>query len=259
MTTDDLPLTELQLRVAEMILATPAPGKHAARSAVSHIKKSWAIRAIDKEMSAFRAITGEEESVTALFHSLKRLKYSNAEKLDPRNHVHKAAMHSFLAAIENNLHLAELNQLKPALQVDVSQEVPIFKTRITLTYSSGEQIALYPVPPLNFTMDHEGKPYDFTDELLELTKQPNLDKVYRHVRHLANRRNQLLYASHEGVPSIPDLPDSFILARRDRVFRNLTLYLLIDPFEVQPFVQQVLDAFLKLLRLLPRELEAQES
>ena len=67
--------------IEELVEEYPSPGKHAARSAFRHIKKAWEIKDIDKEMAAFRAITAEEESATAVFHSVMRRKYKNAQNL----------------------------------------------------------------------------------------------------------------------------------------------------------------------------------
>ena len=52
---EELPLTEIQRHVAELILNTPVPGRHAARSAIRHIQKAWRIRGADAEMAVFRA------------------------------------------------------------------------------------------------------------------------------------------------------------------------------------------------------------
>lgn len=69
-------------------------------------------------------------------------------------------------------------------------------------------------------------------------------------------RNQILYASSEGIPTIADPIDGYILKRRDVIFTNLIIYLLIDPYkEKQLFVQQALSAFLKMLRLIPEDID----
>jgi len=51
-------------------------------------------------MAAFRVITAEEEVATAIFHALVRRKYVGANQIDPRNHVHKAAVAPFFEAVE---------------------------------------------------------------------------------------------------------------------------------------------------------------
>ena len=252
----ELDLTDIQSKVSEMILATPAPGKHCARSAISHLTRCWTLRKLDPGMAVFRAITGEEESVSAIFHSLKRLKYVGAEKLKPRNHVHKAALQPFLAAVENNFYLSKIQNLSPGLEVDVNEKNPQLKTRLTIIDESGQGGYVYPVPPLNFSVKQNRRLYDFSGEILQVTNQSTIDKVVDHIRSIANRRNQVLYASQQGVPEVQGLSDKVLLDRRDRIFRNLIIYLLIDPHPIQLFVQQALTALLEMLGLLPRELDS---
>jgi hypothetical protein len=256
---EELELNEAQTRVSELILETPAPAKHSARSAISHIKKAWKLKATDPEMAVFRAITAEEESVTTIFHSLKRLRYENSLKLKPWNHVHKSALQPFLAAIENNFYAAQMDQFNLVVELDQNETPKRFKTRATVMSESGEQFFVYPIPPLNFIIKQNGKICNFADELLQLTNQKTITKVIDHVKTLANRRNQLLYASQQGIPEVRDLPDSFFLERRDRIFRNLVLFLLIDPYPIQLFIQQALNAFLEVLGLLPTDLESRSD
>lgn len=85
--------------IAELILGTHVPGKHAARNAFNHIKNAWKIKDIDPTMAAFRAITGVEEAATAIFHALKRNKYNNSQLLNKDRHFHKAAVYPFFQAI----------------------------------------------------------------------------------------------------------------------------------------------------------------
>jgi hypothetical protein len=256
---DRLPLTDVQSKLSELVLQVPAPGKHCCRSAISHIERAWTLRHMDKEMAVFRAITGEEESVSAIFHSLKRIGYVGADRLKPRDHVHKAALHPFLQAVKSNLAQARLDQLKPTLELNLDGKPAKFQVRLSLPQESGRHLHMYPVPPLNFTLKQNEKLYNFVKEILQVTKQQTLNTVIDHVRSIANRRNQVLYASQEGIPRVRELPDKFLITRRDRIFGNITLFLLIDPHPVQSFVQQALDAFLAMLRLLPKELEGETN
>ena len=109
-------LTEIQKEIKGLILDTPPPGKHCARSAIRHIEKAWEIKDIDREMAGFRAITGEEESVTAIFHSLKRRKYKASGKLNPWKHVHKVAMYPFLIAVSQAFAPFK-SEMKPRLEL----------------------------------------------------------------------------------------------------------------------------------------------
>lgn len=44
--------------------------RHCSRSAFVHLRKAWRLHGVDDEMSAFRAITAEEEAATALITDL---------------------------------------------------------------------------------------------------------------------------------------------------------------------------------------------
>jgi len=123
-----LKLAPPQQKISELILHTPAPGKHCARNAIFHIQKAWEIRHIDREMATFRSITGEEEAAAAIFHSLKRHGYRGANDLNPRNHIHKSAVFPFLQAISV---IAELNQhLDPTIVLN--KEGTRFRLRLTV-------------------------------------------------------------------------------------------------------------------------------
>lgn len=256
---EEINFTDLQVKVCEMILNTPAPGKQSARNAISHLKKAWKLHKIDPEMAVFRTVTGEEESVSAIFHSLRRLRYKGAEKLNTKNHVHKSALQPFLNAIENNFSLTKLNKLKPTLELDINELSPKFKSRISISDKSGNEIFAYPIPPLNFGIKQNGQVYNFEKEILQITNQQTINKVTSYIRSLANERNRMLYASNKGIPEILNLSDKFFYDRRDRIFRNLILYLLIDPYPIQTFVQQALDAFLEMLGLLPKGIELENE
>ena len=206
-------------------------------------------------MAVFRTITGEEESVSAIFHSIRRHRYKGAEKLNPKNHVHKSALQPFLNAIESNFNLTKLNKLKPTLELDVNEVSPKFKTRISITDKLGNEVFAYPIPPLNFGLNQNDKVYNFEKEILQVTNQQIIKKVSDYIKSLANERNRLLYSSNKGIPEIRNLSDKFFFDSRDRIFRNLILYLLIDPYPIQTFVQQALDAFLEMLGLLPEGIE----
>jgi len=251
-----LELNEVQKEISQLILETPAPGKHSARSAISHITKAWETKDIDREMAAFRSITGEEESVTAIMYALKRRKYEGADKLKPRNHVHKSAMYPFLTSVARVLNAANQMGLEPTLELRRELQPTRFQVRLTVPLADGKKIWAYPDPPLHYSVRTNDKIEDFSQQLSELANERNRKDILDHVRELANKRNQILYASSEGIPAIADPIDGYILKRRDVIFTNLIIYLLIDPYkEKQLFVQQALSAFLKMLRLIPEDID----
>jgi hypothetical protein len=73
------------------------------------------------------------------------------------------------------------------------------------------------------------------------------------LRERANFRNQILYASATGLPSVT--LNNFLREQRRAVKVNVELFLLIDPYpEHQLFVSQALRAFLKMIDELPPDL-----
>jgi hypothetical protein len=91
-------LTEIQDQLSKLVDKTPAPGKHAARNAISDIDNACEIRTIDPEISAFRAITGVEESARAILYAMKRRNRKGVEKRGHGSHLHKAAVYPFVVS-----------------------------------------------------------------------------------------------------------------------------------------------------------------
>jgi hypothetical protein len=251
---EELELTEFQTILAEMIMHTPAPAKHCARSAINHIQKAWNIRKIDFEMAIFRSFTAVEESTVAIFHSLRRRKYEGADELNFGKHVHKAALRPFLAAIETNFANTKLEPLNPTIEIQGTGATRKVMLRLTFPDNPESKRYAYPQPPLNFSLAKNGGRYHFTEELEWIINTHNVGSIQKHVKALANQRNKLLYASIGGVPKVAELSDRFLLNKRDIVFQHLCIYLMIDPYpEKQLFVQQTLESFLKMLNLLPND------
>lgn len=247
----EIELTKFQTHIEEIILSTPAPGKHSARNAILHIKKAWSLKELDPEIAVFRAITGEEEAATAIFHSLKRHKYAGAEQLNSYNHVHKAALYPFFLAVGSMLSLLNQENLNPQVKIDTEAEPPRVRVRITLP---GGEKYMYPDPPLHFSIKRDGEIYYFSDEFKMIADANHVKSIDKHIKSLANERNQLLYASQGGILNFTQPVDEIIKGQQGRVFSFLTTYLLIDQYrEHQWFVQQTLNAFLVILGKLPAD------
>ena len=104
-----------------------------------------------------------------------------------------------------------------------------------------------PLPPLQFSVPIDGVPHDFAAELGSLATESNAKDIHAHVERLANRRNEMLYSSTNGMPHAEAVED-FLEYRKAVVISNLMAYLLIDQSpEKQLFVQQALPAFLKIV------------
>jgi hypothetical protein len=98
-----------------------------------------------------------------------------------------------------------------------------------------------------------GQPHDFTAQLNELATEAKAQDALAYVKRMANRRNQVLYAHSTGIPVAQEPVDDFLEKRRENVFMLLTIYLLIDQYEEhQMFVQQAIDALLKLLKIVEK-------
>lgn len=204
---------------------------------------AWEIRELDPEMAAFHAITAEEEAATAIFHAVRRRRYPGAERLNQRNHAHKAATRPFFISVAKVLRTLPENGITTQLVLDENVTPPEFSVRVI---RGSEAFTL--VPPLHFTASVEERVHDFAEEIAELANATHAKSVERYIQALANRRNCLLYAAPNGLPQLEGDVQRGILSTRDWVFRHLILYLLIDRHrQHQLFVQQCLNAYLALL------------
>jgi hypothetical protein len=246
-------LSEFQKKVVEHLLLAPPPGKHAARSALRHLERAWQLAAGMPEIAAFLAITAEEESASAVFHSLKRRGYKGSDNLNLRSHIHKSALHPFLLAVGR---VAETMYSEKNATLTFSQKYSAdgkerLLNRLTVKDNAGNQLFAYPTPPLNFTISENDVPYNFKDELQAIASEKNSRSILEYVKKLANRRNQSLYAAANGIPHTKDSV-SFLEYRRQVVFSHFIAFLMIDPYpQTQLFVQQALDAFTEMLKRMP--------
>ena len=244
-------ISDFHKKTTELILDTPAPGKHCARNAIYHVEKAWEIKDIDPNMAAFRAITGEEEAATAIMHALIRRKYKGATKLKLRNHSYKASFFPFFQAIASVLSKT-FSQLDLKLEIESKSETPKIKTKIKMG-SSGYYA--YPEPPLNFQTLVNGKIYNFSRELDQLAEKKNVRKIRDYISQQANQRNLIIYASNQGIPTV-DRHEELIKRKVSIVFGHIVIYLLIDQYkEHQLFVQQALDAFFKMHNAVPTNID----
>lgn len=244
-----MPFEEFHLGIEKAIEKLKVPHiRHACRSAFKHLHKAWVLHPIDAEMSAFRAITAEEEAAAAVIRALRHQDYPNASKLSDRNHVHKSALWPFITAVSNKM--VEKNIAAPEILLQFDDE-----PRIELYIDIGKQAKLdYPLwgrpdEPFNFSMvsDRTGpfKLHDFSEELFALATENGARNIETYVNAGANKRNQLLYASEQGIPSV-EFKDAYLLERRRRVITLLVLTIAIMQTSVhQLFLVQCLDALLR--------------
>ncbi len=103
---------------------------------------------------------------------------------------------------------------------------------------------------MHFTISKDCRPHDFSEQLQAIAQQRNVAAIREYLSDRANTRNRFLYAAQEGAPRVTSL-NNFLPKQRQNVFMIAVLFLMIDPYpKKQLFVQQALQAFLKMLDLL---------
>jgi len=222
--------------------------KHCFRSAINHLERAEFLFPVDSSMAVFRCYTAEEEAASGLMYCLKDLRYSNAGKLNPRDHVQKNAIIQFFSilcqfvedkfkefGIEMSLSLVNNNDRK-RLVFDAQMDM------------GNGPIKFIPDPPLNFTFIHKEKRFSYKEQIDTLMNSHEVNDIGSLLKNVANQRNLVLYATQQGYPSEIEITEKFFPAYQKRVLTLLRTYLLIQPYnEIQPFVQDTLDAFLAML------------
>lgn len=257
-------LSAVERGISDLILpAAPPPPKWAAINAVRHLNRGWKLRELDPGMAIFRAITAEEEAATALFLSLKRRRYSGAEKLQHKDHAQKSAVSPFLQGAQRVFGKMGAPLPPTSLVIDPSHTPPQLKVKLLLpvTDENGTRICAFPEPPLHLSLrsgvsDGQMKPEDFATGIEELVAEAGTETILNHVQGRATVRNRILYATSQGIPEVGGDVDRTFNHYRFQTFAILKTYLLIDPHPLnQDFVQQCLFAFLKMLDRLPKDIE----
>jgi|CEGE01.1.fsa_nt_gi hypothetical protein len=227
--------------------------RHCFKSALYNLELADKILSIDPGMAIFRCITAEEEAATGLMYCLKERGYKNAEKLKPKDHVHKNSAIPFISILFSFYgSFIKENQLQnPVLHIQNQDG----NKRLTLGFPlfiNGESHNAYPIPPLNFLFSVGNKSPSYKKQISDHIKDAEAKDITTHLKQVANSRNELLYASDDGYPIVSELQPEFIELRYRKVLTLLRAYLFIFPYaEQQPFVQDALDAYLAMLGKLP--------
>lgn len=246
---------EYREKIATLVESAHGHGKHCARSAVRHINRAWQITDIDREMAAFRALTAEEEAASALFHSIKRHRYKLADQLKTRDHLQKAAVYPFFLAVEQMLAKNVPHAADPQIEVDETGPNPRIRIKVLDHDKEGILRWAHPEPPLHFDARIDNELVDFSEEVKDLASRRNAKSIIDYIRRRGNRRNQLLFASDKGVPNIDGNIEEFLEAQKKIIYTILTVFLMVDPYSTkQNFVEQCLSAYLKMLKLLPKDM-----
>lgn len=232
----------------EMIKNTKSRGRHSLRNAWLHLEKAWKIRNVDPGMAMFRGFTAEEEAATGLIYALRDIGYTDANRLNPYNHPHKHSIYAFFEILSD--WFAESVQplgLDVHLRLGSKDDPDRLKLRFKIEID-GKEFFATPEPPLNWNVSVDGKPISFQQQVKKLTSVRNAKHIDKYLQTTANERNQVLYAAPQGCPHVESVSDEFFPHQKNKVMTMAYAYLLIEPYkEKQPFVQQALDALLKML------------
>jgi hypothetical protein len=254
----EIPLSELDKGIADVVPAMAPPPRWAAFNAIRHLNSSWRLRSLDPEMAAFRAITAEEEAATALFLSLKRRHYRGAQWIKHHNHVHKNGVIPFVDSVSRLFERFRTFLPRTELYFDTAQSPARLVLRLKLPNpATGELVWAHPQPPLHFSFSSGGKEkssslYTFEREIQQIATETGVATIIEHIKERANLRNKLLYSASEGYPDISGDIELGLRSYQRNVFVILKIYLMVDPYpNQQNFIQQCLDAYLNMLKLVP--------
>lgn len=258
-----VPLEPTDRLIADLVPVSHPPGKWAAINAIRHLHRAWLIREADPEMAVFRSITAEEESATAVFLALKRLNYPGAKRLDRHSHLHKNALFPFSHAIADFFSKVSPHPFDVEAFVDAADAGRIIRVRFSLpVLGTAQQLIVVTKAPLHFQLREgvsgksEGKLVDFAGQALALAEQSGFRSVMDYLRDRANWRNRLLYAGGTGYPQVGGDLERALTQLRSRTFANLLTFLMIDQHDFkQHFAKQALASFLRLLKLVPPDVE----
>jgi hypothetical protein len=217
-------------------------------STLDHFDRSFRLFDVDREMASFRAITGEEEAATALIKAIQIRRYPHADKFNPRDHQHKAAVIACVMAIATQITpiLKEFQLTFDFEKKRVDVKVPLSNFDV----AGGENFAIQPVEPLDLLhRSSEAKPFE--EALKSLAERSNYDNIRRMVSAQANARNTLLYASDTALPTSRVTRDG-IANRKNRGLVLLVLAVMVlQTRKHQALVRQAIDAFLGVISRLP--------
>jgi hypothetical protein len=242
-----IPLPPALQIIRSQLERTHPRGKHSALNAADGLDKAWALRNLDREMAVFRAITAEEESATALFHALKRRKYPGSNRLNPRDHLHKAALTPYLRAIIRETRESIGKSARFSFTYNPSRSDHGYTLIIQKADEARTQTWLQE-ELLAFTTKVDGEEADFLNTAVKLAAEEGAVSVPKYVKDRANFRNRALYAGERGQPRFRGHIEKYLLAMRPEVYRILLCFVIIDlERRNQEFVPQALRGFLKVL------------
>lgn len=222
------------------------------RNAFSLLERARGLKDIDSNMAAFCAITAEEEAVSSIFLALKQSDYDGADKINHRNHIHKAAFFPFCQALAKTFEV--FNKNLPQLAIDSTEQYPRLYIRFTVEGLDGEPLAAKSDVPFGFTISNDASIEYFENNLKQYFGD-EFDVLKKWLSNSANKRNRVLYASPSGIPKVKfSDADKYFEEYEKKINALMFLYFLIAPYkEKQLFVQQALHAFMRMIGKMPNE------
>ncbi len=253
--TTDVVLDSLRRIAAEL----PKAVRFRIENAFQHIDRSLALLPIDREMASFRAITAEEEAVTALLTALRLHRYPNWKRLNARFHTHKAAVLLAIEAIQlsyaRGLTTFQLVFDFEKRRIDVKIPLSEFGVR-----GAGlDDLCIQPVEPLDLYHARKGlegepdQPDYFARELAEIVARSEAQDLWSLVKERANQRNTLLYASDNALPSSKFNGEGHAFRRRRVMLVVALTVMILQSREHLTTVRQAMKAILDMVSRMPSD------
>lgn len=245
---EEFPLSDYALRLENAYSRLNGRMKYCGKNAFIHLRRAWRLKEVDQGMAAFRSITAEEEAATALMYALRRKKYPNADRLNPRRHHHKSSIHALMRVLSGTF--AKLGYV-PELYLFDKTDPPQIRMQIDIHKLAGlpekEPFFAEPIAPLDFTLNDKNGVKLFSEEFSQFASESGFAETQEFINAEANLRNRILYAADNGIPKF-EIKDEFIIDRKNRVLTILTIALMIEQSDThQSFVVQCLNTLFKVL------------
>ena len=221
---------------------------YAAKSSIRHINRALDLKNTMPEVSAFLAITAEEEASTALFAALKNKRYVRAKELKKNNHLHKGGVYPFLILLGETIGI-----VNGELPVEMTFKIPnntdneVLRTRMFIGEFGGALNYAYPDPPLNLvSVDASGNAKDYLKDIRNAAFEKGIKSIHAYIKTVANIRNKMLYASDSSIPNVKNIAE--MLQRHiGATFLIHAIYLFIAQQPKQKLVEECIDIYLKTL------------
>ncbi|MCG9701305.1 hypothetical protein L1D19_14360 [Vibrio natriegens] len=231
-------LSDFQKKVFEISSTTKGHSGFAAKSSIRNVERAFELAVGMPEVAAFLAITAEEEAATALFLALKSKRYKRSNELKMHDHKHKGGLYPFLSLLAVPL---KLNETPYQLVIDSHDGRDILKTQLSVG-----NLILRPEPPLNqVSVDASGNAINYLHEVRNVASERGITSILQYIRDTSNKRNLMLYASANGLPSVENISSELQRHIGATILIHI-IYLLVVQHSKQNLVEECLDVYLKI-------------